>query len=61
MVREGFKNKQKTANYPHFVDKRQNPPPLSTLAKANNIHTKEFFLIHIRAPPPLALIHFHQN
>ena len=34
-------------------------PPLTTLAKVNNIHTKEFF-IHICGPPlpPLALSTF---
>ena len=36
------------------------PPPLSTSAKVNNIHTKEFFYPH-SVTPPLALIHFYQN
>ena len=58
-VREGFNNK-KTENYPHFVDKRLTPPPLSTSAKVNNIHTKEFFDPH-SGTHPLALIHFFQN
>ena len=38
-IREEFKKK---ANYPHFVDKRFTPPPLSTSAEVNNIHTKDF-------------------
>ena len=41
-IREGFKTKQKKVNYPHFVDKRITPPPLSTSAEVNNIHSKEF-------------------
>ena len=57
-LREGFQ--KKTANYPYFVDKRLTPPPLSTSAKVNNIHTKEFFYPH-SGTPPLALIHIYQN
>ena len=60
ILREGF---QKKANYPHFVDKRLTPPPLSTSAEVNNIHTKELFhpLSGIPLHPLLALIHFYQN
>ena len=44
---------KKTVNYPHFVDKRLTPlPPLSTSAKVNNFHTKEFFYPYLLTPPP---------
>ena len=36
------------------------PPPLSTWAKVNNIHTKEFFYPHFLIPPPSALIHVYR-
>ena len=45
---KGRVQQKKKANYPHFVDKHLTPPPLSMSAEVNNIHTKEFFLIHIR-------------
>ena len=52
----GKGSKKKTANYPHFVDKRLTPfPPLSTSAEVNNIHTKEFFYPHLLTPPPSPL------
>ena len=60
MVREGLK--KKPANYPHFVDKRLTPPPLSMSAEVNNIDTKEFFYPHLGTSPlSLALIHVYQN
>ena len=34
------------------------PPPLSTLAEVNNIHTKEFFYPHSVTPPPSPLSTF---
>ena len=47
----GKGSKKKPANYPHFVDKRLTPPPLSTSAEVNNIHTKEFCYPHSVTPP----------
>ena len=49
-LRERFN--KKTANYPHFVDKHFTPPPLSTSAEVNNIHTKEFLLSTFADPHP---------
>ena len=40
------KGSQKKANYPHFVNKRLTPPPLSTLVDGNQIQNNECF-IHI--------------
>ena len=54
----GKDSKKKTANYPHFVDKRF-PPSLSTSAEGNYIHTKEFFHPHSLTLPPSALIPFY--
>ena len=33
------------------MDKRLTPPPLSTSARVNNIHTKQFFLSTFGDPP----------
>ena len=52
---------KKRQKYPHFVDKRLTPPPLSTSAKVNNIHTKEFVYPHLGPHPPSPLSTFIKN
>ena len=59
LLRGGFQ--KKTRQIFHFLwISVFPPPPLSTSAGVNNIHTKEFFYPHLLTPPPLALIHFYR-
>ena len=54
------KGLNKTANYPHYLDKRLTPSPLSTSVKVINIHNKNFLSTFADPPTPSALIHIYR-